>query len=90
LPWRTKIKLAVEDAPGDGYAPIHAARLLGELCATLAVEPMIKRLLETSFDDVLHNTLLFALPRLGASVVEPALRAHAETDVPDLTSALLV
>lgn len=80
--------LAAEEAPGHGYAPIHAAHLLGKLCAPEAVEPMIERLRETGFDDILHNALLFALPRLGAAVVEPALRAHAGTDDRDFRISL--
>lgn len=80
--------LAAENAPGQGYAPIHAAHLLGKLGAAAAAEPMIERLRETGFDDILHNALLFALPRLGAAVIEPALRAHAETDDPDFRISL--
>jgi hypothetical protein len=80
--------LAAEDAPGDGYAPIHAAHHLGKLGAAAAAEPMIVRLRETGFDDILHNALLFALPRLGAAVVEPALREYDETDDPDFRMSL--
>jgi len=80
--------LAAEGSVGDGYAPIHAARLLGELRALSSVEPMIRRLGETGFEDILHNTLMFALPRLGAAVVEPALQAHAETNDADFQMSL--
>jgi hypothetical protein len=80
--------LAAEDAPGDGYAPIHAARLLGELRATTAVESMIKRLRETDFNDILNNELLFALPRLGEAVLESALQAYKETGNPDFRMSL--
>lgn len=81
-------RLAAEDAPGDGYAPIHAAHLLGKLGAPEAVEPMIERLRETGFEDILHNALLFALPCLGVAIVEPALRAYAATDDPDFQISL--
>lgn len=80
--------LASEDSPGDGYAPIHAARLLGELRAEAGVESMLRRLQETDWNDILHNALQFALPKLGAAVVEPALRSHAETTNSDFKTSL--
>lgn len=81
-------ELAAEDSLGDGYAPIHAARLLGELRAPTAVGPMIRRLGETGFEDILHNTLMFVLPRHGAAIVEPALRAYDETNDLDFQTSL--
>ena len=36
--------LSMEEAPGEGWAPIHAADLLGELRKTETVEPMLRRL----------------------------------------------
>jgi hypothetical protein len=76
--------LAAEDGPGQGYAPIHAARLLGDLAATEAIEPLLGRLADTTWDEILHDTIIQALPRIGAAVVEPALRLLAETEDPDV------
>lgn len=68
-------ELALSTARGGGYAPVHAAELLGELRAPEAVEPMLRVLSRTDFMDVLHDRLLTAMPAIGAPVVEPALRA---------------
>jgi hypothetical protein len=76
--------LATENGPGRGYAPIHAARLLGDLAATEAIEPLLGRLADTTWDDILHDTIIQALPRIGAAVVEPALGLLAETEDPDV------
>ena len=75
--------LALQDAPGQGWAPAHAARLLGELRAVDAIEPMLSRLGQTTWEDVLRDCLLRALPQIGAPVVEPALRAWAESNDED-------
>ncbi len=72
--------LALGNAPGAGWAPVHAARLLGELRAARAVEPMLGVLARTDPLDLLHDQLLNSLPAIGASVVEPALRAYAAND----------
>ena len=72
--------LAAEDAPGQGYAPIHAARLLAELRAEAAVAPMLQLLRTTHWNDLLRNEVLLSLPRIGAPVLEPALRAYQGSD----------
>ena len=76
--------LSMEEAPGEGWAPIHAADLLGELRKTETVEPMLRRLAETDWDTILHDRLIQALPLLGPSVLEPALAAHAVATDPHL------
>lgn len=75
-------ELAAEGARGEGYAPVHAARLLGELRAESAIEAMLRRLRDTDWNDLLHNALLVSLPRIGAAVVEPALRAYERSEQP--------
>jgi hypothetical protein len=70
--------LAMEDGPGKGYAPIHAARLLGELGATEAIEPLLKRMVDTTWDEILHDAIIQSLPKIGTTVVEPALRLLAD------------
>ena len=64
----------------DGYAPAHAAALLGELRATVAIQPMLDLLVETEWDEIVHDAIIQALPRIGAPVVEPALLAYVECD----------
>src|SRR5438128_35284 len=76
--------LFLEEAPGEGWAPIHAAELLGELSAAEAIEPMLRRLTNLDWDTILHETLTEALPRLGPAVLEPTLAAHAEATDPRL------
>jgi HEAT repeat protein len=65
--------LANEDAPGNGWPPIHAAKLLGDLKAREAIEPMLRVLAETEFDHVINGVLSRRLPEFGADVLEPAL-----------------
>lgn len=72
--------LALSKAPGNGRAPAHAARLLGELRVVDAVEPMIRLLAETDSLDLLHDQIIQSLPEIGAPVIEPALRAYADDD----------
>lgn len=74
-------ELALSTAPGDGWAPAHAARLLGELHAVEAIEPMLRVLAGTDGVDLLHDQLIQSLPEIGAPIVEPVLRAYsASTD----------
>ena len=76
--------LAMEDGPGGGWAPIHAARLLGDLRAPEAIEPLLEQMAATTWDDIIHDATIQALPKIGAPVVEPALRLLAETDDADV------
>ena len=70
--------LARANAPGGGFAPVHAAELLGELRAPDAVEPMLRALARTDWMDWLHDGILRSLPEIGPPVLEPALRLYAE------------
>jgi SEC-C motif-containing protein len=69
-------ELAMSSAPGRGYAPAHAVWLLTELRAESAIESMLDILAETEWDTILHEAIVQALPRFGAAVLEPTLRAH--------------
>jgi hypothetical protein len=82
--------LAQIDSPGKGWAPIHAAELLGDLRAAIAVEPMLRTLALTDPLDILHDRMLSSLPKIGAPVVEPALRAAASADDEVLDSVAAV
>src|SRR4051794_36398395 len=68
--------LALETAPGEGWAPIHAADLLGELRATEAIEPMVRYLAEDDWESILYSTVVQALPKLGVPALEPVLAAY--------------
>jgi hypothetical protein len=79
-------ELSVDTAPGEGWAPIHAANLLGELRAQEAIRPMLRLLAETEWDTILHDAVLLALPKLGPAVLEPTLAAYAATTDTELRS----
>ncbi len=76
--------LALLESPGNGWAPTNAARLLGELKPADAVEPLLRRLAATNWNDILHDQIIQSLPEIGAPVVEPALRAYAEDERDDV------
>lgn len=68
------------DSPGKGFAPIHAMELLSKLGALGAIEPMLQLLAATDWQDIAHDRAIVLLPSLGAAVLEPALRAYAESE----------
>jgi len=71
--------LLAETAPGGGWTPIHAVDLLGELRAVDAIEAMVRVLAGTDSLDIVHDRILMRLPEIGAPVVEPVLRAYADS-----------
>lgn len=71
-----------EDAAGDGWPPIHAATILGEIRDPRSVAPMIDCLHETDALDVLANALWLALPKHGVAALEPLLAVCDEIDDP--------
>ena len=80
--------LAMDVGPGKGYSQILGARLLGELRAVEAIEPLLKQMVDTTWDDILHDTIMQSLPKIGAAVVEPALRLLAESEEPDVRQSV--
>lgn len=82
--------LAQIDSPGEGWAPIHSAELLGDIGAAIAVEPMLRVLAQTDSLDILHDRVLPSLAKIGAPVVEPALRVAASADEETLDSVASV
>jgi HEAT repeat protein len=80
--------LARGDAPGGGYAPIHAARVLGDLEASEAIEPMLRVLARCDPMDILHGTLLDVLDSFGPPVLEPALAVLPAAESDDGRSAI--
>jgi hypothetical protein len=85
----TRRELCWKDAPGGGYAPLHAARLLGEMRAPEAAAPMLRMLGITSWDEEIHHALLALLPHLGEAVVDPALDVLEQTEHPNLRRSVL-
>jgi hypothetical protein len=61
-------------APGEGWAPIHAAVLLGELGASEA----IPELLDEEDGDLFTDEASESLMAMGPAALEPVLKAHAE------------
>ncbi len=72
--------LARGDAPGGGYAPIHAATILRDLEASEAIEPMLRLLSRCDAMDILYGALVEALGSFGPPVLEPALAVHAAAE----------
>jgi hypothetical protein len=81
-------ELARDDAPGDGYVPIHAVKILAELRATQAIEPMIQLMSKCDSTDTLCNDLIRTLRGLGSPVLEPALLAHARVKTDEQRNAI--
>ena len=60
------------DAPGEGWAPIHAVEMLGRLKAAEAIPLLIDIVVETNPLEILHDEAFFALEEIGAPAL-PAL-----------------
>jgi len=60
-----------EGSPGDGWAAILAAQMLGELKAHQAADALIHAVAENDTDDILYHAALFGLMHIG----KPALPA---------------
>jgi hypothetical protein len=69
----------LDDAPGDGWPPIHAVAILGEIGDPRSVGPLIAATRDTGELDVLDNEIWLALPKHGAAALEPLLAAHDAT-----------
>ena len=80
--------LLSETGPGEGWAPIHAVDLLGELRAVAAIEPMLRLLAGTDFMEIVHDRILVRMADIGAPVVEPALHAYANSADEDFRLSL--
>jgi hypothetical protein len=68
-------ELAVDDAPGEGWAPIHAAHILAERREVNAIAPMIDILETCEPDEYLYGQLINALGNYGELSLEPLLYA---------------
>jgi hypothetical protein len=65
--------LRAEDSPGQGWAPIHAAMLLGVLKEPSAIPAMLAQLQLTEPGEYLQEALIEALQGFGEAAIEPVL-----------------
>jgi HEAT repeat protein len=65
--------LQLEDAPAEGYAPIHAVELLGELQAVEAIRPLIDIVADVEPDAIIRDAAIYALIKIGPPACEPVL-----------------
>lgn len=82
-------QLALMSAPGEGYAPIHAASMLAELGGEQAIRAMVQALARGELGDILFEVLLSGLEKLGPEVAPVALEALEVTENPDGRLGLL-
>lgn len=82
-------QLALTTAPGEGYAPIHAASLLAEFGGPQAIRAMVHALARSEPGLILFDVLLKGLKTLGAEMVPAALETLEVTDKPDGRLGLL-
>lgn len=79
----------MEQAPGQGWAPIHAVALLGELKAEEAIQPMLNWLAKTEAgEDILHSKIITGLGALGEAAYQPMLDAFEQAADKDLRRSL--
>ncbi len=77
-----------EDSEGKGYAPIHAAKLLGQSGSPEAVEPLLFALYRSDPDEILYSETLFALEALGPPALPGVLDSMQYSDEPDFKLGL--
>lgn len=65
--------LQMEDSPGDGYAPIRAVQLLGELEAVEAIPALIDIVADVDPEAIISSAALYALKDIGPPALEPVL-----------------
>ena len=75
--------LQMEDAPGEGWAPLLAVDLLREMNATEALQSMVLWMQKSDFLSILHDRLLQALISFGEEALQPVLTAYDETTDPE-------
>ncbi len=79
---------AYEDSEGKGYAPIHAAKLLGQSGSLEAVDPLLLALYTSDPEDILYSTAVFALQELGSLALQPVLDSMQYSTDPDFRLSL--
>lgn len=79
---------AAEDAPGQGWPPIHAVDLLAALNAEAAIAPMLAALRAGGMDDILSSRVAVRLATFGHAALEPVLAEVS--DVRDTDHAVIL
>jgi HEAT repeat protein len=74
----TNEELWDEAAPGDGWAPIQAARLLGAIGDASAIEPLYRTLYACDPDALLDTAITHSLQEIGPPVIEPGVEFLGE------------
>jgi HEAT repeat protein len=64
---------------GGGWAPIHAAVLLGELRASEAIPALLAALADEDNRDLFTEQAIESLTAMGPAALEPVLQAHAKS-----------
>jgi hypothetical protein len=77
-----------EESRGEGYAPLHALKLLGEIKSTAAIPSMLRVVSASDHLDMAYSQAIHALRSLGENLLEPGLAAHAATADQKLREAL--
>ena len=81
-------ELALMDAPGEGFVPIHAVHLLGHLKAAEAVPTLIDLVAECEPDEYLFNEALSALKEIGEPAAEPLFQFMRYSRLPEAKADL--
>lgn len=76
---------ADSDAPGGGWASVHAASIAGKRQPPGAIEPLIEILSRMEWDTYLHNSASIALQKYGEQALEPVW--HEYEAAPDADAA---
>lgn len=81
--------LDAEDAPGEGFATIRAAELLGRLRAEAAIPMLLGAMARSSWDSILRDTALAALIEIGPASIDLILDAWDLLEGPPAARPLL-
>ncbi len=77
-----------EESPGQGWVPIHAVELLGNLRAQEAVPTLIDIIAASEPADIIQNQAMFALEKIGAPAAPAVLDTIHYTRDRDLKADL--
>lgn len=81
--------LADTEAPGDGYAPLHAIDLLAELKAVRAIPTLLALAMDYDWQTLRFNNAVLALKSYGEVAYAPVLEAFRENDDPEIEPVLV-
>jgi hypothetical protein len=75
------LELSDEASPGGGWAPIHAAGLLGHLKATDAIAALLDVFMGVEIDDVLAGVSISSLIQMEGAAIAPILETVEGLDI---------